>query len=77
MLKPLILTTAFIATLAGNAHAITIPCNPAVQNWQNGSQNTCPSVGSGTQRAQHVAPAPTPPVTVVIETIPLDEPVAD
>ena len=43
----------------------TLPCNPAVQNWANGSGDTCPMFGGGMQRPS--------PVKVVIVVPPEEE----
>ena len=35
---------------ASTLAAPTLPCNPAVQNWANGSGDTCPVFGAGGQK---------------------------
>ncbi len=45
-MRTLILTIATaIAFLTAPAFAVPLTCNTAVQNWQNGSGNTCPYFG--------------------------------
>lgn len=41
MFKRILILSAFAATFAGSASAAELVCNPAVQNWVNGSQMTC------------------------------------
>jgi hypothetical protein len=49
MLRTLMLSSAVVVLVAAPALAKDLRpgCNAAVQNWQNGSQDTCP-YGSGT-----------------------------
>lgn len=54
----------------------TLPCNPAVQNWANGSGDTCPMFGGGMQRPSPVKPHPVflpPPPAEEEETPPVVE----
>jgi hypothetical protein len=60
-MRYIIVSTFFItAGLVSTASAASLTCNPAVQNWQNGSQFTCPydSNGLGPQEVKVVASAP-------------------
>jgi hypothetical protein len=43
IMRYVIVSTLFItAGLISTASAANFSCSPAVQNWQNGSQTTCP-----------------------------------
>lgn len=50
---------ALLATQPVAAKVLAPGCYPAIQNWQNGSQDTCPPMGGS-------AVGSTPPVTVVV-----------
>jgi hypothetical protein len=60
--------------LTAPAFAVPLTCNSAVQNWQNGSSDTCPyGGGNGTVTQIIVFETYTPPV--LVEEEPLEEPV--
>ncbi len=60
-MRLLILTTALGLGLSViPASAVDLTCNPAVQNWQNGSGNTCPyQPGNAGALSIVVIPVPT------------------
>lgn len=67
-MKMLMLSAAALVVAATTASAgQKLPCNPAVQNWANGSGDTCPDFGAGMQKPSPVkvvavvAPPPPPP----------------
>lgn len=67
-MKNILASVAVMALMAGAASAgQTVPCNPAVGNWVNASDVTCPDFGSGMQKpspikvAVVVVPPPPPP----------------
>ncbi len=57
-----------IAFLTIPAFAVPLTCNTAVQNWQNGSQKTCP-YGAG----NFVQSDPAPPPRAPTREVPQDE----
>lgn len=62
-MRYIIVSTAFIAAgLVSTASAANLSCNPAVQNWQNGSQTTCPydSHGFSPEEVKQADRAPPP-----------------
>lgn len=46
-----LVSLAFLLVMPTPTMAIELPCNFAVQNWFNGSQDTCPLFGAGMQKA--------------------------
>lgn len=42
-MKRVLFAASFIALSSSASFALEPGCNHAVQNWQNGSQDTCPS----------------------------------
>jgi hypothetical protein len=69
-----VMRTLFIASTIGlglmaiSASAVPLSCNTAVQNWQNGSQDTCPYAGgSSAYPVNFVVLVYTPPDDEVIE----------
>jgi hypothetical protein len=59
------LATATLA-LAAPATAVPLSCNPAVQNWQNGSKDTCP-YATGNAAAPLFVPEYRAPVEIEYE----------
>jgi len=56
MFNKILLVSAFTLTLSAAAHAeATQVCNPAIQNWVNGSKTTCTVMeyGSKTTKQQY------------------------
>jgi hypothetical protein len=50
---------ALLATQPVAAKPLAPGCNPAIQNWQNGSKDTCPPMGGsavGTQAPTFIEP---------------------
>ncbi len=46
-MKRILLAVPFIAFMATSSYALEPGCNPAKQNWQNGSLDTCPVADAG------------------------------
>ncbi len=42
-----LISALLTTTMTLPAEAVKLDCNPAVQNWQNGSRTTCPYSPSG------------------------------
>jgi hypothetical protein len=75
----LLTTTAICGTLLLSitpAFAGKFGCNPAVQNWQNGSKDTCPYPASNSA-SQTKAPAFEYSPPEVVDEDPQDEPEDD
>ena len=55
MFKTILIASAIAATLSTAASAGTLSCNPAIQNWVNGSKTTCTVMeyGSKTTKQQY------------------------
>lgn len=58
MFKTILIASAIAATLSTAASAGTLSCNPAIQNWLNGSHTTCTVVdqNSNDQQNQKYSP---------------------
>lgn len=73
MFKTVLTASILAATLTTVANAGTL-CNPAIQNWVNGSHMTCPMASPSTKRViDHNNPQQqsyTPPLDTQIETGP-------
>lgn len=73
MLRLIISASLFTIASMSGAHATNFDCNPAVQNWVNGSKTTCPfDSNSGVAPAVQVTTVLT--YTPPVET---DEPSSD
>jgi hypothetical protein len=64
MLRFLFAASILTLVQTQGASASSYPCNPAVQNWQNGSQTTCPFDSSGGVVAQAPITIVLPPVEI-------------
>ncbi|MFT3673387.1 hypothetical protein [Aestuariivirga sp.] len=51
MFKTIIIASATLAAISVGANAATV-CNPAVQNWMNGSKTTCTVVDQNSNNQQ-------------------------
>jgi hypothetical protein len=77
MLRILIAANLLSLATFSEVHAANLGCNPAVQNWVNGSGMTCP-FDSNAAAIQPAAPAPIPVVAPEVdETPPPPPPVED
>jgi hypothetical protein len=63
MLRFLFAASVLTIIQAQGASASNYPCNPAVQNWQNGSQTTCPF------DSRSGVPAAAAPITIVLPPV--------
>jgi hypothetical protein len=64
----------FVFATLSQAQAGNFGCNPAIQNWVNGSKTTCPYDSHTTApQLANTSPAPSPPPVVVTETPPEDD----
>jgi hypothetical protein len=69
-----LITTLLTTMMTLPAAAVSLSCNSAVQNWQNGSRTTCPYSPSGhpTETAQIAVAPPAAPPPPVVEDQPND-----
>lgn len=72
MLRIIVSTTvlSLFAIQPALARPLAPGCNPAIQNWINGSQDTCPFVSNSKVvpvEARSPAPTPPPPETPDVE----------
>jgi hypothetical protein len=73
MLRFLITASLLSLVTVSHANASNLGCNPAVQNWTNGSGKTCPFDSKTAENQPDVllpTPAPAPTPTPVVEETP-------
>lgn len=54
-MKRVLFAASFIALSSSASFALEPGCNHAIQNWQNGSQDTCPVADAGNQFDPHAS----------------------
>ena len=72
MFKTIIIASATLAAVSVGANAATV-CNPAIQNWMNGSHTTCTVVDQNSNNQQNQKYSPPSDTRPEIEVVAVDK----